>query len=219
MELMIGSVWKAVSTSQLFRIISLKLESSVVVVFPLHENRKTICKPFVLHFDELNHQIQNAEIVKDFFSTPGIMLQSEDFISKKDIRIRNQRYEYIRQLVSDHAFVYDFCISGRSGLVAQHARNNNFDLRAVYRALRDYWRYGLSINALLPLRTHQGGPGKERSEGTEKKGRPTNHSAFGFSFATGINITESDKTKIKKGYKNIMRTENQNRFQAHITIH
>lgn len=201
MELMIDSVWRTVSTSQLFRIISLEMGSSVVVVFPLHENRKTICKPFVLHIDELNHQIQNAEIVKDSFPTPGIMLQSEEFISEKDIRIRNQRYEYVRQLVSDHALVYDFCISGRSGLVAQHARNNNFDLRAVYRALRDYWRYGLSINALLPLRTHQGGPGKERSEGTEKKGRPTNHSAFGFSFATGINITESDKTKIKKGYK------------------
>lgn len=200
MELMIGSIWRVVSTSEKFRIISLESGSSIVVVFPLHENRKTICKPFVLHFDEISHQIDVAEVVKDYFPTPGIMLQSEESIPEKDIRIRNQRYEYIRELICDHAFVYDFCVSGRSGLAAQHARKNDFDLRTVYRALRDYWRYGLSKNALIPLRTHQGAPGKERSEGTEKKGRPTNNSAFGFSFATGINITESDKTKIKKGY-------------------
>jgi hypothetical protein len=172
----------------------------VVVFFPLYENRKTICKPFPLHIDEITQQISCAELVKDDFPTPGVMLQSEESIPEKDILVRNQRYEYIRELICAPGFVYDFCMSGRSGLAVQHARKYGFDLTAVYRALRDYWRFGLSKNALIPFRTHQGAPGKERMQGSVKKGRPTNSSVYGFSFATGVNLTETDKTKIKKGY-------------------
>lgn len=201
MELLVGSVWRVTETSEKFRIISLSFNTPVVVAFPLPDDRKKICKPFALHVDEISNKIQMFQIVKDHFPTPGIMLQAEESISKKDIALRDQRYKYIDELVCDSDFVHEYCLSDRSKLVTQHAKKNGYDLRAVYRALRDYWRYGLSKNALIPLRNHQGARGKDRPEGTEKKGRPTKSSVFGFNFATGINITTSDKTKIQDGYR------------------
>lgn len=201
MELLVGSVWRITETSEKFRIISLSFNTPVVVAFPLPDDRKKICKPFALHVDEISNKIQTSQIVKDHFPTPGIMLQAEESISKKDIALRDQRYKYINELVCDSDFVYEYCLSDRSKLVTHHAKKNGFDLRGVYRALRDYWRYGLFKNALIPLRNNQGARGKDRPEGIEKKGRPTKSSDFGFDFATGINITTSDKTKIQDGYR------------------
>lgn len=201
MELLISSVWRYVDSEERIRIISLAEAEGCVVIYSLNDDRKKISKPVVMAVDELTGLIRTLVVVECFFPVPGIMLQEEESLNKELINARDQRYEYIKELVIDPNFAYQYAISNRSRIITEHARSKDFELRAVYRSLRDYWRYGLTKNALIPLRTEQGGPGKERINGDEKRGRPITKSHFGFDHGIGINISQEDKNRIKKGYK------------------
>lgn len=201
MELLISSVWRYVASEELIRIISLSVAEGRLVAYPLHDDRFRIFKPFVISIDEFTGLIMASEIVESSFPVPGIMLHAEVSFEADVVKVRDQRYEYIKPLICDESFTYRYAISNRSRIVADYARANNLDVRAVYRSLRDYWRYGLTKNALLPLRTEQGGPGRERKKGDNKRGRPVKKSVFGFDHGIGINISSEDKLRIKKGYR------------------
>lgn len=201
MELLISSVWRYITSGERIRVISLAEAERCLIAYPLNTDRKQISKPFIIEINEFSELVKSCELVECFFPVPGIMLQEDEALDAEAIAVRDQRYEYIRELVIEQNFTYQYAISNRSKMVADYARKNGLDIRAIYRSLRDYWRYGLTKNALLPLRSEQGGPGKDRFSGDEKRGRPVAKSNFGFDFGTGINISKEDKKRIKKGYE------------------
>jgi hypothetical protein len=200
-ELLINSVWEfAEVENSKFRIIEIYSESNECIVFPIDIDRKKICKPEIKSIDEIIYLIEKDQIFESTLEIPGIMQENENELDKKLISIRNQRYDSIKKLVTDNKLVYEFSKSNRSKLISKHARENGFVLQTLYRCLKDYWRYGQTINGLIPLRDAQGGANKDRSSGDVKRGRPNKESIFGFKTEKGINITKDDKDRILSGY-------------------
>ena len=199
--LLINSVWEFLNVeNSKFRILHIYPQEECIV-YPLDNDRKKICKPEIRATDYLMKLIEKGKIVEATLPIPGIMQQSELDLVSEIISIRNERYELIKNLVADDSYLSDLINSKRSRLLSSYARENNLVVQTLYRCLRDYWRYGQTINGLIPLRNFQGGTGKERISGDVKRGRPRIESAFGFQMEKGINISKDDKSKIVKGYK------------------
>lgn len=200
--LLINSIWQLKNAeNSLFRLLQIYPQEGECIIYPIHEDRKKIVKPEVRMTESLMDMIENGDIVETTMDIPGIMQQNESDLEEKIILSRNSRYDLIKDLVRDESFLQELTESKRSTLLSSHARRNNVVVQKIYRCLRDYWRYGQTINCLIPLKSLQGGRGKERVAGHTKRGRPRTESEFGFHVEEGINITEDDKSKIIKGYK------------------
>lgn len=206
--LSINSVWEFVGAeNSKFRILKIYFEIGECIVFPLDQNRKRICKPEIRNIDALVKLMEEGKIIESTFEIPGIMQKNETELDKNIVSIRNDRYGIIKDFLADNFPIYDFSKAKRSILISSYARENNLIVHTLYRCLKDYWRYGQTVNALIPLRNIQGGPDKERSSGDMKRGRPKTESEFGFQIDEGINITKEHKSKIVKGYKKFYGTK------------
>ncbi|AHC16016.1 Transposon Tn7 transposition protein tnsB [Salinispira pacifica] len=60
----------------------------------------------------------------------------------------------------------------RGPLVRKIAERNDVAIKTIYSLLRKYWQRGCTPNALLPDYDKSGGPGKKRTAGATKLGRP-----------------------------------------------
>ncbi|MFO1369072.1 MAG: hypothetical protein U1F46_08750 [Marinagarivorans sp.] len=200
MELSINSVWQSVDTQEKFRVIYLLINSSEVVIYSLHEDRKRISKPIISDVADIKEKIQKGMLVSSDFPLPGIMLYDEESYSQELIAARDSRYNTIKDLISNERFIVEHANHSRSKLAAAFARKNHLSIQTLYRTLKDFWRYGMSKNALIPLRSNQGGLGKEKKYSSAKRGRPVTPSTFKLAISEGYNVSTEDKNRIKKGF-------------------
>lgn len=201
MEILIGSVWQ-LATNQDIKIRTILIQPNVdeIYFYPLSLDRKKISKPSFASLKAFIDLVDNRTYLSCNFPIPPIMLLAEEQLTLEAIGTRNERFALIKDLLINPNFLIEFASSGRSRIISKHARLQDVPVQTIYRILRDYFRYGMTINALTPLRTSQGGAGKSRSITPSKRGRPIAPSQCGFEVDEGVNISGEDKSRIKQGY-------------------
>jgi len=205
MDLVLNSIWKSDQVfSELepgkYRLISLCPLKNKIALYPLLDDIKKIIKPRVIDIEPFEEGISKKLILPSSFELPGYVLKHEDQLDIETKEQRNARYKLIEPLISDDYFVFEYATQKRCKMVSNHARVVKKDVQTLYRYLRDYWRYGLTQNALLPGFPQCGGKGVEKTLSEVKVGRPISESEFGFQIKQGKNVTGQDKKKILKGY-------------------
>lgn len=120
-------------------------------------------------------------------------------------RVRDERWAVVGPLVDpaagDPADVLH--TSTRGALVRAASTETGRSRDKIYDWLRQYWRGGQTINALLPQFSRCGGPGEERVAGTKKRGRPRKVLIEGAG-DQGLNVTPEVLELILKGARQFL---------------
>src|SRR6266702_1999751 len=112
------------------------------------------------------------EVVPERLRTPA-MSQPDSDLPSKETRERDLKYALIAPLVnSDELLAKTLDRFTRGTVVSVHAKSSGVPVSILYRLLTRFWWFGCDKNALLNLRSKQGGQGRSRLGGEKKKGRP-----------------------------------------------
>jgi hypothetical protein len=129
----------------------------------------------------------------------------EQELSDKQKTIRDQAWKIIESLVDSKAEPDIFNKMIRGPLIKEAAQKHGVTVTVVYKYLRKFWQRGKVKNALLPDYENSGAPGKKRTAGEKKRGKPRKY-AFDPNIGVGINVDESVKkifrVAISKFYQN-----------------
>lgn len=126
-------------------------------------------------------------------------------LSESACRVRDERWAVVGPLVDpaagDPADVLH--TSTRGALVRAASIETGRSRDKIYDWLRQYWRGGQTINALLPRFSRCGGPGEERVAGTKKRGRPRKV-LIEDAGDQGLNVTPDVRERILKGARQFL---------------
>lgn len=126
----------------------------------------------------------------------------EDTLTPGAKKIRDDRWKIICELVALEPDIY---IATRRGpLITKALGEHQTTKPTLYLILRRYWQRGKSPNALLPDFENCGAPGKAKTVGTKKLGRPRKYGNF-----LGINLEERDKQLIRVAIKRFYLNESE----------
>lgn len=126
----------------------------------------------------------------------------EDSISSESKSVRDSRWKIINELVECEPDIY--IASKRGDLIAKAIIRHKTTKPTLYLALRRYWQRGKSPNALLPDFVNCGAPGKAKTPGEQKLGRPRKYGKFG-----GVNLSEKDKQTMRVAVKRFYMNESE----------
>lgn len=136
-----------------------------------------------------------------------INIVDESNLTKKELEIRDNAWDIIKDLVAPKNKPNIFISKYRGKLVKSIIEDKNVDHKTVYKYLRRYWIGGQVKNALISKYSNCGGRGKNKKLGHNKVGRPRKNIQIE---GEGINIDEKIKqifkTSIKKYYYNNKKT-------------
>lgn len=118
----------------------------------------------------------------------GFIYQDEEQFSKKSKELRDERWQCIKDMVSQEPHIFEGDKRGRliKAAVAKTGKNK----RLFYKYLVQYWQRGNVKNALLPDYKKSGGKGKEKTFKGKKNGR---RRKFERVIGEGIIITDEIK--------------------------
>ena len=101
---------------------------------------------------------------------------------------RDQRFEIIQEFVQNTPFCFEK--KARTNFIARAILDHDVSRPTVVKLLQDYWRCGMTPNALLPRWDLRGGKGRPRKPSGAKLGRPRLPVPEGMTPPpSGINIT------------------------------
>lgn len=124
---------------------------------------------------------------------PKTGLVDEKTIPDKSKEIRDKAWNVIRTMIRQEPDIY--IPKYRGNIVSEIVSDQNVHKTTVYKYLRRYWQGGKMRNALLPLYDNCGAGGKERNEGSVKRGRPRKFAEK----TDGVNISEDIKQAFRSG--------------------
>jgi len=141
------------------------------------------------------------------------LLQSEPFANlrrtEEDIPLpHRQRRDaiwdrYIRALVqteTEQPRLEILDATERGKLIAVIVEQTGVQKKTVYRDLRRYWQAGQIKNGLLPRYNRSGGPGKTKSSGKLKRGRPKLQTQL-TGQPSGVNVDEAMSQLFRRGIR------------------
>jgi putative transposase len=158
--------------------------------------------PVIRRFDELLGSFLNRDfrILKD--DPYSSFLIPEDSISEKSKKYRDTAWKIIQEIISLPGLkAFDSNIRGK--IISRISAETGIKKKVVYSYLKNFWKRGMTKNALLPNFKNCGGKGKTR-EGNDKNetklGKP---SALSVSRGErrGIRITFEIKAYFRRGLK------------------
>jgi hypothetical protein len=138
------------------------------------------------------HARNELEFVVD---DPYIRLPVEASIREASRKRRDRAWACISSLVSDEPRI--FVSDSRSEMVARAAAENNVHSDTVRNWLLDYWKRGMTRNALLGDWDKCGNAGKDKASGPRKRGRPRTIRP-----GTGMNTGEAERRIFEVAIKN-----------------
>lgn len=117
-----------------------------------------------------------------------VRIPADSELTTASLRARDERMEVIRELVEDpgrRVLDADY----RNALFTEISLRKSKGRNYLYKYMRLWWSGGQVPNALAPRYADRGGPGKIRTAGASKRGRPVE--VAGTTRPPGINITPS----------------------------
>jgi hypothetical protein len=132
----------------------------------------------------------------------------DDRLSEKAREQRDAAYELIKPLVIDS--VPDiFDPHKRSALIQEVVRNSQKSKQTIYTYIRLFFQRGQVPNTLAPDFQNRGGPGKRKTAGEEKRGRPNKNGE-----RIGVNTTDEFRQYFSFGKKLLEKGEVKSQVQA-----
>jgi Integrase core domain/Mu transposase, C-terminal len=99
----------------------------------------------------------------------GYIYQHEEQLSDKSKELRDERWGFIKELVSQEPEIFER--NKRGQLIKAAVAKTGKNKRLFYKYLVQYWQRGKVKNALLPNYMKSGGKGKEKNFKEQKNGR------------------------------------------------
>lgn len=183
-----------------YRILEICAHLDMLILFKLEGGSK-MYRPNKISLKLFEDKIARKLIIKLDYEIPNAMTLGEDSIPISWKERRDDKYKLIAQLVEDEDFLKRLVEKKRTLEIINRASELSVDDIDIRRALNEYWKYGQTINALLPKYEQSGAPGKEKITDKEQRGKPKNQSKFGFSERKGIAVTEEHKEQIRRVIK------------------
>lgn len=152
-------------TGYIERILWADLKRDMVVSIQLG-NEKAM--PQVRTFNEyMSDKAEQIHKIIDWID-PKTSLVDEKTIPDKSKEIRDKAWNVIGTMIHQEPDIY--ISKYRGNIVSEIVTDQNVHKTTVYKYLRRYWQGGKVRNALLPLYNNCGAGGKERNEGSVKRG-------------------------------------------------
>lgn len=174
-----------------FRILDISPDGRSLVLFQLGLLPDPL-KPFIVGIDKFSQWQADGLIEIVASCTPAIMLRTEDDLPEDAIKLRDQRYTRIQDLVEEPDFLTRYAAERRSKLVVGIAKQQGCAPRDLYRLIKRFWEYGQVPNALLDNYEQCGAPGKRRLAGTKQRGAPLDQGQFITRSRKSVNIDDND---------------------------
>ncbi|GAB6513226.1 TPA: transposase [Bacillus cereus] len=150
-------------------------------------------------------QLHEEQLLSLVDSDPyGFIYQDEGQISEKSKKLRDERWECIKDMVLLEPDIYE--ANKRGPLIKKEMDNTGKTKRLFYKYMTQYWQRGKIKNALLPDYQNSGGKGNEK-EFTVKTGRPRK---FRQIIGEGIVITSEIKRIFEVSVKRYYHTAKKN---------
>lgn len=147
--------------------------------------------PYFKRLSPLRQEIASGDVmVSD--QDPWARVVDETSLTEKEKQIRDEAWEAIKELAVTEAEPAIYLKKGRSVLIFEAARKHDLTPTTIYKYLRKFWQRGKVKNALLPDYENSGGPGKPKTIGNAKRGRPRKY-GFDPDIGTGVNVDDAIK--------------------------
>lgn len=189
-------------TIRLFRIIDWDASVDCIWLLELKAKRPRSAIPVEWILSKVLLTIgSTAKYVAEKIKLPEMTLANRS-LSKPSRTERDQRLRILGCLIwkSNHSALCDK--RTRAALISHRAKMLGVTPHHIYRLLSVYFWYGMSWNAMLPLRGNQGAPGKSRPGGTNKSGRPNSHQLLGRTYR-GVQVGKHDLAIFKVALVNL----------------
>ncbi|WP_250159575.1 transposase [Vibrio alginolyticus] len=204
MELPRNSVW-SVNDSELlkdglYRLLDIFQDVEAVILFSLDDTSATV-RPIAVSLESFIELFSSRKAQKAHYELPSYLLVDEGHISDDHIGRRDKNYGFIKGIVFDRSFVFDYATKKRSPQLAEYAKEIGVDRKSLARLLTLYWRNGQDKMALLPAFSKSGGAGRERIPTTKPLGAPKQPRTTVFDRADKFIVRDDDKKKFKKALR------------------
>lgn len=117
---------------------------------------------------ELEKELQEGFLLKLEYDPYSKFMVPEDKLNEKEIKIRDQAWECIKNIVEIEPNIYD--PKERYQIIMDVCKKTGKGKKFIYKYLRYYWTGGKMVNALLPRFRKCGGRGKKKNP-KQKMGR------------------------------------------------
>ncbi len=159
------------------------LDQDLLYVININDNSL----PFPRKISDINEALfdERAQIANE---DPYLLLISDEELPPKHKEKRDKAWKIIKNFVRNEPEIFE--PTYRRKLIKKTVEQFDVSENTVASYLKRYWKRGKTPNALVPDYRYCGGPGKERTAGKVKRGRPRKHQNI---TGEGINITEDIK--------------------------
>jgi len=200
-ELTVNMVLKSAESGHLHRVLWVSADKTELYVFDM----ETLAIPELAEYSAVQKQIAEGVLtVED--SDPYIVVTAENTLTDKEKKSRDEIWEIMGAAVMDEPRI--FTKSGRGEIVTGVANASGKTRKAIYQYLKTYWKRGKTRGAFIPRFHSRGAPGKERSPGESKRGRPRKYDD-----GVGINVDDGIKEIFKKSVDKYYNTRKENTLQ------
>ncbi|QWU15618.1 Mu transposase, C-terminal [Paenibacillus sophorae] len=117
----------------------------------------------------LKNELESGQLIKLQYDPYAKFMVPEDKLRKNEIKIRDQAWVCIKDIVELEPNIYDS--KERYQIIKEVCKRTGKGKKFIYKYLRYYWMGGKKENALLPRFRKCGGPGKSKNP-KGKMGRP-----------------------------------------------
>ncbi|TYS59359.1 transposase [Sutcliffiella horikoshii] len=148
------------------RVLWMDREEDAVVTISIID-RKGL--PNLKVLSELEKELQAGSLLKLEYDPYSKFMVPEDQLNEKEIKIRDQAWECIKDIVDLEPNIFD--PKERYQLIMDVCKKTGKGKKFIYKYLRYYWTGGKIVNALLPRFRKCGGRGKKKNP-KQKMGRP-----------------------------------------------
>ena len=200
-EISVNMLVKSADDDHIWRVLWVSGDQSIIYMY----NINTMEMPSALPYDELQRKIEDRSLVIQV-SDPYLRIVSENELTDKAKAQRDEIWGFMASVVANEPGIY---IKKQRGAMMSAVMNEaGKDLKNLHRYLKTYWRCGKTKNAFLPNYSNCGSPGKERSSGERKRGRPRKYDD-----GVGVNADDGVKAIFEKAAEKYYHNRKENTFQ------
>ncbi|MGJ9381850.1 Mu transposase C-terminal domain-containing protein [Salipaludibacillus sp. CF4.18] len=174
---------------------------NTVIVVRMTEEKKKLYLPEYRTLSEFEESLEGG-VVKRTVDPFDRIIDPKSVFFEKHVKKRDKRWERIKDLVNDKPDIYNPRL--RNASIQALSTETKVSTRTYYNDLKQFWKGGQTINALLPLYDNCGGKGKRRIITAEMKakakeeGREIPKRGVKSSRKVGVNIDEDILEIIRK---------------------
>jgi len=191
---------EAVDDCNHYRVLWISEDRQNVFLF----NIATQAMPESLPYAEVQCLIRNGSLTVQE-NDPYIKSVRESELGEKERAMRDGIWNVVSAAVTAEPDIYERKLRG--AIIAKLESDSGKQRKNLYVYLKTYWKHGKTKNAYLPSYNNCGAPGKVRSAGTSKRGRPSKYGG------TGINVDENTRAIFEKAIRKYYHTREEHTFQ------